>query len=117
MRRVTATTRTFEPNRAREAQLETWLTKHIPHFVGPKLYTKTCLTMPPDRDFVLDSLPGHPNVFVAIGAGHAYKFASFLGRTLSELAIDDETPHDIAHMSIQRPAILTPETAVLEKYR
>ena len=115
---VTATTRTFEPNHEREAQLEVWLTEHIPHFVGPKLYTKTCLyTMPPDRDFVLDSLPEHPNVFVAIGAGHAYKFASFLGRTLSELAIDGATPHDISHITLQRPAILTPETAVVEKYR
>ncbi|MEZ4622323.1 MAG: hypothetical protein R2867_43400 [Caldilineaceae bacterium] len=32
--------------------------------------------MPPDRDFVLDHVPGQPNIFVAIGAGHAYKFAS-----------------------------------------
>ena len=58
---VTAMMRSFTPNQEREAQLEAWLAQRIPHFVGPKLYTKTCLyTMPPDRDFVLDSLPDHP---------------------------------------------------------
>jgi sarcosine oxidase len=115
---VTATTRTFDPNPAREAQLARWLADHIPHFVGPKLYTKTCLyTMPPDRDFVLDSLPEHPNIFVAIGAGHAYKFASFLGQILSELAIDGRTAHDITSFTTRRPAILQPEVAGVYQYR
>jgi len=115
---VTATTRTFEPNRARENQLESWLAEHIPHFSGPKLYTKTCLyTMPPDRDFVLDSLPEQPNIFVAIGAGHAYKFASFLGQVLSELAIDGQTVHDISAFSTRRPAIVNPQAAGLYQYR
>ena len=115
---VTATTRTFEPNRARENQLENWLAEHIPHFSGPKLYTKTCLyTMPPDRDFVLDSLPEQPNIFVAIGAGHAYKFASLLGQVLSELAIDGQTVHDISAFSTRRPAIVNPQAAGLYQYR
>jgi len=30
----------------------------------------------------------HPNVHVAIGAGHAFKFASVIGRILSDLALD-----------------------------
>lgn len=115
---VTVTTRTFEPNRARENQLEEWLAEHIPHFGGPKLYTKTCLyTMPPDRDFVLDSLPEQPNIFVAIGAGHAYKFASFLGQVLSELAIDGQTAHDISAFTTRRPAILNPQAEGLYQYR
>lgn len=115
---VTATTRTFAPDAEREAQLESWLAEHIPHFGGPKLYTKTCLyTMPPDRDFVLDSLPEHPNIFVAIGAGHAYKFASFLGQVLSELAIDGQTKHDITAFTTRRPAILQPEAGALYQYR
>ncbi|MEZ4866724.1 MAG: hypothetical protein R3C14_35720 [Caldilineaceae bacterium] len=115
---VTATTRTFAANRAREAQLEGWLAEHIPHFIGPKLYTKTCLyTMPPDRDFVLDHLPEYPHVWVAIGAGHAYKFASFLGQILSELALDGATNHDISAFSIRRPAIMAPTTAGLYAYR
>lgn len=115
---VTATTRTFDPNPEREAQLAAWLADHIPHFGGPKLYTKTCLyTMPPDRDFVLDSLPDHPNIFVAIGAGHAYKFASFLGQVLSELAIDGQTPHDLSAFTTRRPAILEPTSGAVYQYR
>ena len=59
------------------------------------IYIKTCLyTLTPDRDFVLDTLPAHPGVCIAIGAGHAYKFASVIGRILSELAIDGATPSD-----------------------
>ena len=104
---VTATTRSFTPNQTREAQLDSWLADHIPHFIGPKLYTKTCLyTMPPDRDFVLDSLPEHPNIFVAIGAGHAYKFASLIGKILSELALDGSTPSDIADFKVNREVLL-----------
>lgn len=115
---VTATTRTFAPDLAREAQLTGWLAEHIPHFGGPKLYTKTCLyTMPPDRDFILDSLPEHPNIFVAIGAGHAYKFASFLGQVLSELAMDGQTRHDITAFTSRRPAILQPEAGAVYQYR
>lgn len=115
---VTATTRNFTPDPQREAQLENWLSTHIPHFVGPKLYTKTCLyTMPPDRDFVLDSLPEHPDIFVAIGAGHAYKFASFLGQVLSELALDGQTAHDISHFTTRRQAIMAPADSGVYQYR
>jgi len=109
---VTAMMRSFIPNHDREEALEKWLAEHIPHFIGPKLYTKTCLyTMPPDRDFIIDRLPNHPNIFVAVGAGHAYKFASLLGRILSELAIDDNTTHDISEFRIARPAIVDPRGA------
>lgn len=107
---VTAMMRSFLPNQRREAELEQWLQQQIPHFGGPKLYTKTCLyTMPPDRDFVLDRLPQHPNVFIAVGAGHAYKFAGLLGQILSELAIDDNTSYDISAFQINRPALVDPQ--------
>jgi sarcosine oxidase len=110
---VTVETRTFEPVAEREAELDTFLTRCIPNFVGPKLYTKTCLyEMPPDRDFVLDHLPEHPNVFVFIGAGHAYKFASLLGKIFSELVLDGQTPHDITPFTLNRPAITEPNYAV-----
>ena len=39
---------------------------------------------------------------VAIGAGHAYKFASVLGKILSELAIDGATPCDIDALNFDR---------------
>jgi sarcosine oxidase len=61
--------------------------------------------MPPDRDFVLDRLPGQDGACLAIGAGHAYKFASVIGRILAELAIDDTTPSDIGAFRFDRPVM------------
>lgn len=114
---VTASTRTFEPNAQREAQLVDFLERNVPRSLGPKLYTKTCLyTMPLDRDFILDALPGEDRIVMAVGAGHAYKFASLLGRILSELAIDGETKHDISAFTLRRPAILQPEAAAYAYY-
>ena len=103
---VTPETRTFEPNPVHEAELRNFVDELLPGYSGPTLYTKTCLyTMPKDRNFVLSPLPEHPNVFIGVGAGHGYKFASFLGKTLSELAIDGETPHDISPFSMNRSAV------------
>jgi sarcosine oxidase len=42
---------------------------------------------------------------VAIGAGHAFKFASLIGRILSELALDGESTFPIEPFEITRPAI------------
>lgn len=107
---VTARTRSFEANPIRERQLDDFLATNIPNFVGPKRYTKTCLyTMPPDRDFVIDQLPQHPQIWLCIGAGHAYKFASLLGQILSDLAIEGTTPHDISPFRITRPALTQPD--------
>lgn len=106
---VTARTRSYDPDPARERVVEDWLREHIPGFLGPKLYTKTCLyDMPRDRNFVIDALPGHPQILVCCGAGHAYKFASLLGKILSELAIDGQTPYPIAPFTFNRPAITDP---------
>ena len=90
-------------------QMTEWLSRHIPRFVGPVLYSKSCLyTMPHDRDFVLDAVPGHPQILVCVGAGHAYKFASLLGKMLSELAVDGATDHNIDGFTLQRPAVVDP---------
>lgn len=44
--------------------------------------------MPPDQDFVLDTLPGSPQIVVAIGAGHAFTFAALIGGLLADLVLD-----------------------------
>jgi sarcosine oxidase len=62
--------------------------------------------MPPDRNFVLSSLPEQPNVSIANGAAHSYKFAALIGKILSELALDGATIHDIAPFHIDRPILL-----------
>src|SRR6185503_13609051 len=106
---VTTDTRTYDADRAREQRVETWLKEYIPKFLGPKLYTKTCLyDMPRDRNFVIDALPEHPRIVVCSGAGHAYKFASLLGKILSELAVDGRSQYPIAPFTSRRPAVADP---------
>ena len=47
-----------------------FMERHLPGAVGPPIYTKTCLyTLTPDRDFVVDRLPDHPNVLVGARRG------------------------------------------------
>ncbi|XP_067651411.1 monomeric sarcosine oxidase-like [Haliotis asinina] len=108
---VTADTRTFEPDPARERACTELLQEICPKFLGPILQTKTCLyTMPPDRNFVVDTCAykGWSDVIVCCGAGHAYKFASLLGKILSELAVDGRTQYDISQFNITRDAIQDP---------
>jgi sarcosine oxidase len=103
---VTPDTRTFEANPITLQRVTDFLAKYIPGALGPIIAAKTCLyTLPPDRDFVLDSLPGHENVFVVLGAAHGFKFASLFGKILSELAIDGSTASHIAPFKIDRPIL------------
>jgi len=103
---VTADTRSFDPDPEQERAVEQFLARYLPDAVGPVHSTKTCLyTLTPDRDFVIDRLPDHPQIWAAIGAGHAFKFASVIGRILSELAIDGSTPSDISPFAITRPIL------------
>jgi sarcosine oxidase len=106
---VTPETRTFERNEAGFARLTDFLGRHLPDHVGPEIYTKTCLyTLTPDRDFVIDRLPDHRGVLVALGAAHAFKFASVIGRILAELVADGDTPStaDLGRFAIDRPILL-----------
>ncbi len=106
---VTSETRTYEADPVRERRIEEWLQEYIPGFLGPKLYTKTCLyDMARDRNFVIDFLPDHPQIVVCSGAGHAYKFASLLGKILSELVVDGRSLYPIAPFTLHRPAITDP---------
>jgi sarcosine oxidase len=101
--------RDFIPDPLREQRAERWLKKYIPGFLVPILYTKTCqYAMPRDRGFVIDTLPGYPQICVFIGAGHAYKFAALFGKILSELAIDGHTGYPIEAFRVDRPAITDP---------
>jgi sarcosine oxidase len=105
---VTPATRTFERDEVGFARLTSFLTRHLPGVVGPEIYTKTCLyTLTPDRDFVVDRLTEHPGVVLALGAAHAYKFASVLGRILAELALDGTTPSsaEIEAFGVDRPIL------------
>lgn len=98
--------RDWPPDEDRIRLVEEFLAQRIPAALGPRLYTRTCLyDMPPDRDFLLDRLPGEERVLVCVGAGHAAKFAGLLGRILAELAHRGETSFPIEAFRADRPAI------------
>ncbi len=106
---VTADTRTFVPNQRVLANLRRFLARHIPGSLGPELYTKTCLyDMPPDREFVLGSLPGISQISLFVGAGHGFKFASLVGKILAELALYGKTQYPIEAFRVDRPALTDP---------
>ncbi|MCB0049559.1 MAG: FAD-dependent oxidoreductase, partial [Caldilinea sp.] len=108
-RPVTAETRSFDPDAENLARVQAFMRKMLPGALGPILYTKTCLyTLTPDRDFIIDRVPGHPHVALAVGAGHAFKFASVIGRLLAGLAGEESIDTDLTPFAADR-AILREE--------
>jgi sarcosine oxidase len=105
---VTAGTRTFEPDASYLARVATFAQELFGGRLGAPIRTTTCLyTLTPDRDFVIDALPAQPEVLVALGAAHGFKFASLIGRIVADLAIDGsaEPGVDLAPFRIGRPAL------------
>jgi monomeric sarcosine oxidase len=106
---VTQETRSFEPDPAETELVASFLRERLPGAVGPELYSKTCVyDMPPDRDFIIDRVPGHPRIAVGIGAGHAAKFASLLGKILADLATSGRTAYPVEAFRADRPALTDP---------
>lgn len=111
---VTAVSRSFEPDPILQQRIDQFTQKLLPKAYGKPLLIKTCLyTLTPDRDFIIDTLPDHPDVVVAVGAGHAFKFASVIGKILGELVrgdtavspLFDTSALDLAPFRINRPIL------------
>jgi sarcosine oxidase len=99
-------TRGFEEDPEITARVTAFLARYLPGALGPVRRLKTCLyALTPDRDFIVDVLPGHPNVSVAVGGGHGFKFASVVGRILSDLVLQGATTSDIGAFKIDRPIL------------
>ena len=118
-RETTATTRTFDLDIDCLDRVETFLARHLPG-AGRRASTKTCLyTLTPDRDFVIDRVPDHLGIVVALGAAHGYKFAALFGRLLADLALDPaRRPPAFGHdlFAFGRPALgVEPETNLVVK--
>jgi sarcosine oxidase len=94
--------RTVSP--ADEAVIRHVLKAHLPDANGPLLAVQTCLyTMAPDGDFIIDRMPGYPQIIVASPcSGHGFKFAPILGEILADLAVTGRTDRDISRFSLSR---------------
>lgn len=106
---VTQQTRRTEPHADETEVLLDFLRERLPGAVGSVEFAKTCpYDLTPDRDFILDSLPGHPNVIVGSGAAHAGKFCGLLGEILSDLAVSGRSAYPIEAFRADRPALVDP---------
>ncbi|HLV80895.1 MAG TPA: N-methyl-L-tryptophan oxidase [Chthonomonadaceae bacterium] len=67
-------------------------------------YAKVCLyTNTPDEDFLIDSVPGLPDVFLLGGcSGHGFKFTPLLGRIGAALAAGAPVPYDLSRFRLAR---------------
>jgi sarcosine oxidase len=80
------------------------LADHVPGANGRLLAAKTCLyTVTPDGDFLIDRVPGSPQIIVASPcSGHGFKFAPVIGEILADLAMEGEARHDISRFRLHR---------------
>lgn len=102
---VTGDDRPFEPDPERRDRLAAFMASTFPGS-GPVQRSKTCLyTLTNDRDFLIGPVPGHDNVIVGVGAGHAFKFSPAIGRILSELAATGESKADLEPFRLDRPGV------------
>jgi sarcosine oxidase len=111
--RTTIEERTFTPDVDEAARVDAFVRDHLPEAFGPPLAVKTCLyTLTPDRDFVLDGVPGHANILVTLGAAHGFKFASLFGRTVADLIVEGRTEVNLEPFRIDRPILRETDPSV-----
>ncbi|MGB0100394.1 MAG: N-methyl-L-tryptophan oxidase [Nocardioides sp.] len=78
---------------------------------GRPVRTLRCqYTLTPDRDFVIDRVPGHPSLVVGLGAGHGFKFAPTFGRLLADLATGERESISPT-FALDRPGLTDPSYA------
>lgn len=100
-------TRGFDPDPAAQARLGTFMAGLLGHELTVD-HSSTCLyALTPDRDFVLDRHPEHPQIVVGLGAAHGFKFAPWFGQRLAALATGLPAPPDLAPFSLIRPGLGT----------
>ena len=87
-----------------EAPVRQFLRAHLPAAAGPRRRASVCIyTLTPDRHFLIDVHPIHPQVVFAAGfSGHGFKFASAVGEVLADLADAGRTPLPIGRFGLAR---------------
>jgi sarcosine oxidase len=87
-----------------EKVLREFTDRYFPDASGPTMALKVCMfTNTPDEHFILDLLPGYPQVALAAGfSGHGFKFCSVVGEIMADLATRGDTRHDIGIFRLGR---------------
>jgi sarcosine oxidase len=81
-----------------------FLNRYLPIVNGPQTRAEVCIyTLTPDRHFILDLHPEHPQVAIAAGfSGHGFKFASVVGEIMADLAENGCTQLPIEMFRLER---------------
>ena len=87
-----------------EKAVRTLLERYVPDADGSPIASAVCLyTNTPDRHFLIDWHPAHPDVLIASPcSGHGFKYASALGEVLTDLALEGETSFDLTPFRLSR---------------
>jgi len=87
-----------------EEVMRVFLRRYFPKADGPVMSMgATFFENTPDRDFVIDRLPGHQNLWLAIGlSGHGYKYCSALGEVLVDLLTTGKSRFDLSPFRVNR---------------
>jgi sarcosine oxidase len=93
-----------DPTERQICELSGFVARHIPDAAGSPEGTSGCIyTVTPDEHFVLDRLPGAPQVLlVSPCSGHGYKFAPAIGEIVADLVVCGRTEADIAPFALAR---------------
>ena len=99
-----ADTLSREANAHDEKILRGVVERYFPEAAGRTLAMQTCLfTNVPDGHFVIDALPGLPQVIVASPcSGHGFKFACVIGEILADQVTHGKTRFDLKQFSLTR---------------
>ncbi|TSB45458.1 N-methyl-L-tryptophan oxidase [Alkalicoccobacillus porphyridii] len=87
-----------------EQDLRELMNTYVPQASGDLLKGGVCIyDQSPDEDFIIDRHPEHPHILIAGGfSGHGFKFASVVGKILSELALEQPLLHTIDSFKLSR---------------
>jgi monomeric sarcosine oxidase len=91
----------FSP--ADQQDIEVFLRRHLPGS-GQLRQGRTCeYDITPDEHFIVDRVPGLPQVQVATGfSGHGFKFATAIGEALAQRATQGECTADLSPFACSR---------------
>ena len=84
--------------------LRAFMQERIPGAAGEAVEAQVCLySETPDHDFIIDAHPQCPQLLLAAGfSGHGFKFCALMGRILTELALEGESPFDHSPFALGR---------------
>jgi len=93
-----------QPIAAETARVRQFVARWLPRASTEPINFAVCLyTLSPDRNFIVDRHPEHPQVCFAAGlSGHGFKFASVLGEVLADFATQGRSPLPVDFLSCRR---------------